>query len=197
MSSTKRMRTLGRGGGSVEDLSATEIPFSVTYDRSLIDERFTYTVSARITDADGNLLFINDTSIPVITGGAPTSDVEVPVIEIQAPNDVGGSPRVIELELDNALRILQDGEQVQEIPVTPGERILFRVRNTAGFSHNFYIGRKALLKQPNGTTRVGIPDWDRGLRELEWTVPANADKLMFGCTIPGHFFLEQGRFTTN
>lgn len=34
----------------------------------------------RIEDGAGNLLFINDTSVPVITRGNPTQDVEVIVV---------------------------------------------------------------------------------------------------------------------
>lgn len=41
-----------------------------------------YTMSARITAADGSLLFINDTAIPVITDGNPTQDVAIPVIQV-------------------------------------------------------------------------------------------------------------------
>jgi uncharacterized lipoprotein YbaY len=39
-------------------------------------------MSVRITDADGKLLFINDTHIPVITRGNPTKEVEVAVITV-------------------------------------------------------------------------------------------------------------------
>jgi putative lipoprotein len=59
-----------------------EIPFAVSYDPADIDDRFEYTMRVRIEDADGSLLFINDTSIPVITRGAPTEDVEIPVIAV-------------------------------------------------------------------------------------------------------------------
>ena len=41
-------------------------------------------MSARIEDAEGNLLFINDTSIPVVTSDAPSEDVVVEVIDVQA-----------------------------------------------------------------------------------------------------------------
>ena len=58
------------------------IPYSVSYDPSVIDERHTYTMSARITDGDGNLLWINDTAIPVITQGNPTEGVVIPVVQV-------------------------------------------------------------------------------------------------------------------
>ena len=58
------------------------IPYQVCYDPSQIQENHTYSMSVRITDADGKLLFINDTHIPVITQGNPTENVEVVVIPV-------------------------------------------------------------------------------------------------------------------
>ena len=70
---------IGADGDALTDATATEIDFEIIYDPSLIDDRFTYTLSARIVNADDGLLFINDTSIPVITNDSPIEDVEVPV----------------------------------------------------------------------------------------------------------------------
>jgi len=53
------------------------LPFEVPYNPQNIDERFTYSVSARIEDADGILRFISDTSNPVITRGSPVENIEV------------------------------------------------------------------------------------------------------------------------
>jgi len=58
------------------------IPFEVAYDPKDFDERFTYSIFAKITDGEGKLLFITDTVIPVITKGNPTSDVEVMVVQV-------------------------------------------------------------------------------------------------------------------
>ena len=58
------------------------IPYSVSYDPDVIDERFTYTMSARITNGAGDLLWINDTAIPVITQGNPTEGVVIPVVQV-------------------------------------------------------------------------------------------------------------------
>lgn len=44
------------------------IDFELTYDPTLIDERFTYAVQARISEGD-RLVFINDTHTPVLTAG--------------------------------------------------------------------------------------------------------------------------------
>ncbi|MCL4267192.1 MAG: META domain-containing protein [Anaerolineae bacterium] len=58
------------------------LPFAIPYDPAAIVDNHTYTLSARIIDGAGNLLFINDTSIPAITGGNPTTDVEVLVVQV-------------------------------------------------------------------------------------------------------------------
>lgn len=184
--------TIGAAAGAVEDPSVTAIPFAAIYDAALVDESATYTLNARIVAADGALLFVNDTAIPVITAGAPVDDVTVPVVAVEPV--VGGEPRVIELEADAALRFLQDGEPVAEVPVTPGETVVFRIDNTAGFAHNFWIGSDDELAVPNGATDVGIPDWDSGVQELEWVVPDDLTGLRFACTVPGHYALMQGDF---
>ncbi len=57
------------------------IPFILPYDAAQIDDRFTYSVSVRI-EVDGKLSWISDTMTPVITRGAPTSDVEVAVVKV-------------------------------------------------------------------------------------------------------------------
>lgn len=53
------------------------LPFEVRYDPSEIDQRFSYSISARIEDGDGILRFISDTNNPVITRDSPTENVEV------------------------------------------------------------------------------------------------------------------------
>lgn len=58
------------------------IEFAVPYDPADIQDNHMYGMNVRIEDENGSLLFINDTHIPVITGGAPTEDVVVPVIEV-------------------------------------------------------------------------------------------------------------------
>lgn len=47
-----------------------------------IDPRRTYALSTRITDAQGNLLYINTQSYPVLTQGNPTYNVEVAVEKV-------------------------------------------------------------------------------------------------------------------
>jgi putative lipoprotein len=56
------------------------IPFAVPYDSSKIQDNHTYSVRATIKDGSGKLLFTSDTSVPVITRGSPTENVEIVVI---------------------------------------------------------------------------------------------------------------------
>jgi len=60
----------------ITDFTVIPIPFSVAFDPTEIDTRFTYSISARITDEAGNLIFINTTAYNVITNNHP-SVVEV------------------------------------------------------------------------------------------------------------------------
>jgi putative lipoprotein len=62
------------------DGAQVPIPFAVTYDPGESEENHSYSLRVRIEDGNGKLLFINDTSIPVITHGNPTQDIEVIVV---------------------------------------------------------------------------------------------------------------------
>lgn len=53
------------------------IPFAVTYDAAQVTPNGRYTLRVRIESADGQLLWTNTQAYPVITGGNPTSDIEV------------------------------------------------------------------------------------------------------------------------
>jgi uncharacterized cupredoxin-like copper-binding protein len=113
----------------------------------------------------------------------------------QGPGEETGSSRVIEIHATAALQFTDGrGNLLQEIAVTPGETVVFRVHNTADFDHSFYIGSESDLHEPAGTTDTGIEMWAEGVRELEWRVPDDVSDLMFGCTVPGHFTLMHGPF---
>lgn len=58
------------------------LPFNISYPASAVHETRRYSLSARITDRDGRLLFISDTHVPVITGGSPTSDIEIVLVQV-------------------------------------------------------------------------------------------------------------------
>lgn len=134
-----------------------------------------------------------DSDAPAQTAEAVEPADSAAPAQTAEPSD--GEARVIELEADAAIRFLQDGQQIQDIEVTPGETVIFRVDNTAGFAHNFYIGADSDLQVMGGTTDTGIPDWDTGVQELEWVVPEDVSDIRFACTVPGHYFTMQGDFT--
>jgi uncharacterized lipoprotein YbaY/heat shock protein HslJ len=58
------------------------IPFAVSYNPAQINQSGRYTLRARIEDAAGSLLWTNTQAYPVITGGNPTSDIEIVVMRV-------------------------------------------------------------------------------------------------------------------
>jgi len=72
-------------GEQVIQTEGKQVPFdfAVAYDAEAIQDNHTYTMSVRVTDGAGKLLFINDTAIPVITRDNPTQDVEIVVVRVQ------------------------------------------------------------------------------------------------------------------
>lgn len=73
-----------RIGERVFTTDGAQVPFSfsVSYPETAIGESRTYSVSARITDGQGNLMFITDTIVPVITDGNPTSNIELMLVRV-------------------------------------------------------------------------------------------------------------------
>ncbi len=64
------------------DGAQVPFPFEVAYDTDQIEENHSYSLRVRIEDSAGKLLWINDTSVPVITRGNPVQDVEVLVVQV-------------------------------------------------------------------------------------------------------------------
>ena len=71
----------------ITDPGQVPIRFGVPYASASIDSRNTYSVSARITEADGRLAFINDTAYDVITQGNPTG-VDMMLVMVQPPPEL-------------------------------------------------------------------------------------------------------------
>ena len=73
------------------DTAGKQVPidFDITYDRSKIQDRNRYAVQAEIRDNAGRLLFITDTSYPVITQGNPRN-VEITVVPVGGGVGGGG-----------------------------------------------------------------------------------------------------------
>ena len=77
----------------VEQPGQSPIEFSIEYDSSLIDERHTYSVGAKVFDRD-QLIFISDTINPVITRGAPTQITVQTVRAVSSKRDMPDVPFV-------------------------------------------------------------------------------------------------------
>ena len=143
---------------------------------------------------------------PAATGPAVTGSPGAPASPTGSPGATGspaatgtegatGTGETIELEENASLQILQDGQQVTNLTVKQGQTYTFRVTNTAGFPHNFYIGAPADLQANQTANLQGIPDFASGTQEFQYTVDASTAQLEFACTVPGHYQPMHGTFT--
>jgi putative lipoprotein len=69
--------------GVIEDPSVTELRFAIPYDPEAIVDTDTYTLQARITDANGDLLYVNDTAVMVLTDESESTEVTFPVVAVE------------------------------------------------------------------------------------------------------------------
>ncbi len=75
-----------------------------------------------------------------------------------------------------------------------GETVTFKVTNTAGFDHNFYLGPADALSANNPKPDLpGIPTFSSGTKEVTYTFEST-DPLQFACTLPGHYGSMHGDF---
>jgi hypothetical protein len=162
----------------------------------------TTSADAITVDAEGAYLAFlgapGDPAAPDLAGA-----LRQPFAATPAGSEVGPLPspdepaaaRIIELDANAALQFTDKaGTLVSEIAVTPGETITFKVTNTAGYLHNFYIGTDQQLMSAANAEMIGIPDFAEGTQEVTWTVPDDITGLKFGCTVPGHYQIMQGVF---
>ena len=113
------------------------------------------------------------------------------------PTPVTGTPipgEVIELELTGALKIEQAGQQVASITVKKGETYTFRIKNTAGYDHDFHVATDEELKGGGHEHMAGVLPFSSGTKEFTYTFDADGP-LAFGCTLPGHYSVMKGTFT--
>ncbi len=107
------------------------------------------------------------------------------------------APRQVALDLTGSLSITDpDGAAVPAITVVPGETVEFEVTNSAGFSHNFFIGPEEELSTTTGDLpdATGIPEFTEGTQTVTWTVPEDVTGLQIACTVPGHYGTMHGDF---
>ena len=69
-------------GQTIDNPGQVPIEFDIAYDPDAIDSRNTYAISASIIEADGRLVFINDTAYDVITHGSP-NEADMVLVMVQ------------------------------------------------------------------------------------------------------------------
>ena len=72
---------------TISDPGQVPIEFRVEYNRDDIEPPSTYSIGARIIEADGRLAFINDTAYEVITRGNPNT-VDMLLVLVEPPPDM-------------------------------------------------------------------------------------------------------------
>jgi uncharacterized cupredoxin-like copper-binding protein len=113
-----------------------------------------------------------------------------------ATESAGGSPatgNAFELEETADLQIKQAGQKVTQLQVKAGQAYTFRITNSANFAHDFYIGTAQDLQSSNTANLKGVPPFNSGTKEFEYTFPTSGS-LQFACTVPGHYTTMHGDF---
>jgi uncharacterized cupredoxin-like copper-binding protein len=139
--------------------------------------------------------------------GAPTAGASLPAIPTPAgstatgsgapgsPAASGSAGQVIALEETGTLSITQDGQPVSSLALKKGVTYTFRITNSAGFPHDFYIGSPDALSGNQTSGLPGIAQFSSGTQEFQYTVTDQTASLQFGCTLPGHYPTMHGTFT--
>jgi len=100
----------------------------------------------------------------------------------------GGAASEIDLVETASLQITNPaGQQVTSITVTKGQTYHFKITNTAGFVHNFYVGKVSDLDAGTIANLTGTGDFTSGTKEFDYTFTDTSAPLGFGCMVPGHY----------
>jgi putative lipoprotein len=75
------------------------IPFELHYDPTRIEPSHRYSLRAEIRDGHGALLWTTDSHLPILGAGAPVSDIEIRVVQVDhAGGLVGPAWRLVRIE---------------------------------------------------------------------------------------------------
>ncbi len=105
-----------------------------------------------------------------------------------------GSPATTGCSVDATVIKIEETVTLRMVPssvdVVAGQKVCFEVTNTAGFTHNFYVGPTSDIEARNKTDAVaGTPDFTSGTQTVEFT-PTGSGPFEYACWIPTH--LEAG-----
>jgi uncharacterized cupredoxin-like copper-binding protein len=117
-----------------------------------------------------------------------------PTGPVGSPDASAATGSTVKLELTSSLQIQQDGAQVTDLEVKEGDTVHFVIDNTAGFTHDFFIGPADALSAGTTDGLEGIPEWESGVKEFDYVVTADTANLQFACTVPGHYQSMHGGF---
>ena len=162
------------------------VPYEVSYDSSEIDDRFSYSMSVRIEDKDGKLIYISDTNTPVITSGNPTENVDINVVSTAPKTPTSGSIHNIEWQWRELSGTAVN--PAQAIPNPENYTIIFRKDGTFSGKADCnaiageYInenGRFSILLGPSTMAACGegslAPDYTRLLSSVAAGGPSGSD----------------------
>ncbi|MCY3617434.1 MAG: YbaY family lipoprotein [Acidimicrobiaceae bacterium] len=120
----------------ISDPGQVPISFEVDYDPGDIDSGNTYSVSARIEEADGRLAFVNDTAYDVITRGNPKR-VDMVLVLVEPP------PEMVDGEFS-----AEDRQPVEEPVHVTGTEIVWEGQQA--FAHVLFA-----IPEVDGCYRIG------------------------------------------
>jgi plastocyanin len=122
---------------------------------------------------------------PVTWTFQPTPEATAAPSESPSTAACSADATVVKIEETAALKMVP-----ASIDATAGEKVCFEVTNTAGFTHNFYVGPTSDIEARNKTDAVsGTPDFSSGTQTLEYTF-SGSGPFEYACWIAGH--LEAG-----
>lgn len=107
------------------------------------------------------------------------------------PADASAAGRVIEIEATDDLKWIPD-----ELDIAPGETVTFRITNPGTVAHEFVLGDEETQAEMEQAMQEGTMHHDQPnvvnipageTVELTWTLNDQADGIIYGCHVAGHY----------
>ena len=105
------------------------IAYALTYDPGRIEPRHRYAVRAEIRDGAGALRWTTDTTVPVLTQGAPSDDVEIRVVQVGETGAASGTDglvgptwRLVEITAPDGAALRPQADEALTITFAPDGR---------------------------------------------------------------------------